>query len=134
MLKRKQSLQMIMCLMLIMFMAASLSFALGNQDEELKKKYSEILGEYEFDLTEIGGEIIVLNIHVETGSLWGDSGDGAPIILEPAGDEPFEFTADDPDSGSLEIRFVKDDQGQYTICNIALLDQGVEISGNKITG
>lgn len=131
---RNQKLQMFMCLMLIMFMVSSISFALGNQDEELKKKYDAILGDYEFDLSEFGQPVIVLKIHVESGSLWGDSGDGAPITLEPAGDEPFEFTADDPDSGSLEIKFVKDDEGKYTICNIALLDQGVEISGNKIIG
>jgi len=90
------------------------------------------MGDYEFDLVEFGGEVIFLKIHVETGSLWADSGDGAPITLEPAGDEPYEFTADDPDSGYLEIKFLKDDQGKYTICHIALLDMGVEISGTKI--
>ena len=122
-----------MCLMLII-MVSSISFALGNQDEELKKKYSEILGDYEFDIIEFGGDVIVLKIHVESGSLWADSGDGAPVTLEPSGDEPFEFTANDPNSGALEFKFLKDDQGKYTICNIALLDMGVEISGNKITG
>lgn len=132
MLLRNQRLQMFMCLILVMSMVSSISFAKGNQDEELKKKYSAILGDYEFDLTEFGGEVIILKIHVDTGSLWGDSGDGKPITLEPAGDEPYEFTADDPDSGALEIKFLKDDEGQYTICNIALLDMGVEVTGNKI--
>ncbi len=130
--KRNQKLQMFMGLILAIFMVSSISFALGNQDEELEKKYSAILGEYEFDLMEFGDEVIVLKIHVESGSLWGDSGDGAPIILEPAGDEPYEFTADDPDSGALEIKFLKDDQGEYTICTIALLEMGVEVTGIKI--
>jgi len=115
-------------------MGSSISFAIRNQDEELKKKYSAILGEYEFDLSEFGADLIILNIHVESGSLWIDSGDGMPTTLEPSGDEPYEFTSDDPESGPLEIKFTKDDQGEYTICTIAILDQGVEISGNKITG
>jgi len=69
---------------------------------------------------EFGGEILILKIHIDAGALWGDSGDGAPVTLEPAGDEPYEFTADDPD------------QGEYTICSVALLDMGVEVTGNKI--
>ncbi len=130
--KRNQKLQMFMCLILAVFMVSSISFALGNQDEELEKKYSAILGEYEFDLIEFGDEVIILKIHIDAGSLWADSGDGAPVTLEPSGDEPYEFTADDPDSGALEIKFLKDDQGEYTICTIALLDMGVEVSGIKI--
>ena len=54
--------------------------------------------------------------------------------LEPEGDEPYEFSSDDPESGPLEIKFLKDDKDEYTICTIAILDQGVEISGIKITG
>ncbi len=105
MLLRNQKLQMCVCLILVMFMVSSISYAKGNQDEELQKKYSAILGEYEFDLIEFGQDVIVLKIHVDSGSLWADSGDGAPIILEPAGDEPYEFTADDPDSGLWKLNF-----------------------------
>ena len=130
--KRNQRSQMFMCLILVMFMVSSISFARENQDEELQKKYAAILGEYEFDLTEFGMEVIVVEFRVDSGSLWADSGDGQPSTLEPAGDEPYEFTSDDPDSGALEIKFLKDAQDEYTICTIALLDQGVEISGNKI--
>lgn len=129
---RNQKLQMCVCLILVMFMVSSISYAKGNQDEELQKKYSAILGEYEFDLTEFGSESIVVEFRVDSGSLWADSGDGQPTTLEPAGDEPYEFTSDDPESGALEIKFLKDDQGEYTICIIALLDQGVEVTGIKI--
>ena len=123
---------MFLCLILAVFMVSSISFALGNQDEELEKKYSAILGDYEFDLTEFGGDILILKIHIDAGALWGDSGDGAPVTLEPAGDEPYEFTAEDPDQGALEFKFLKDDQGEYTICNIALLSYGADITGYKI--
>lgn len=129
---RNQKLQMCVCLILVMFMVSSISYAKGNQDEELQKKYSAILGDYEFNLTEFGGETLILKIHIDAGALWGDSGDGAPVTLEPAGDEPYEFTAEDPDQGALEFKFLKDDQGEYTICNIALLSMGVDITGYKI--
>jgi len=132
MLKRNQRLQMLVCLVLVITMVTSFSFALGNQDEELEKKYAPILGEYEFDLSEFGADVIILKFHIDSEALWGDSGDGAPITLEPAGDELYEFTSDDPDSGALEIKFLKDDEGQYTLCQVAILDQGVEIIGTKI--
>lgn len=132
MLLRNQKLQMCVCLILVIFMVSSISYAKGNQDEELQKKYSAILGEYEFDLTEFGSDSIVVEFRVDSGSLWADSGDGQPTTLEPIGDEPYEFTSDDPESGALEIKFLKDDQGEYTICIIALLDQGVEVTGIKI--
>jgi hypothetical protein len=129
---RNRTIQMMMGLALILLMAASLSMAQEKTDEELEKKYSAILGEFEFDLTDLGGEIIVLNFHIDSGALWGDSGDGKPITLEPVEGEEYKFTSQDPDSGALEINFLKDDQDQYTICHIVLLDQGVEITGNKI--
>ncbi len=129
---KNQRLQMFVCLILVLSMVTSISFAMGNQDEELKKKYDAILGEYEFDLTEFGGDFIILKFHIDSGALWGDSGDGAPITLEPAGDEPFEFTSDDPDSGALEIKFLKDEKGKYTLCQVAILSQGVELTGIKI--
>jgi hypothetical protein len=129
---RNRTIQMMMGLALILLMAASLSMAQEKTDEELEKKYNAILGEFEFDLTDLGGEIIVLNFHIDSGALWGDSGDGKPITLEPVEGEEYKFISQDPDSGALEIGFLKDDQDQYSICHIVLLDLGVEITGNKI--
>ena len=131
---KNKKLQMFIGLTLVIFMVSSISFAQENQDEELKKKFSAILGEYEFDLSEFGVESIFLEFRVESGSILIDSGDGMPTTLEPAGEELYEFTSDDPESGPLEIKFTKDDEGKYTICTIAILDQGAEISGNKIIG
>ncbi len=131
MILNNQRFQMFMCFILVISLVPTISLAVGNQDEELKTKYSAILGEYEFDLIEFGGEVIILKIYIESGSLWGDSGDGYPITLEPTGDESFEFTADDPDSGALEIAFAKDDQGKYTICNIYLMFSCIRLYSNK---
>jgi hypothetical protein len=134
MILKNQKLQMLICLILVVIMVSSISYSLGNQDEELTKKYSAILGEYEFDLSEFGADPIILNFRVESGLIWIDSGDGQPTSLELAGDELYEFTSEDPESGPLEVKFLKDDQGKYTICTITILDQGVEITGNKISG
>jgi hypothetical protein len=101
-------------------------------DEELKNKYAAILGEYELDLTDLGGDVLGCKIYVKSGDLWGDSGDGRPVILKPAGDVPFAFTAEDPESGALEFKFEKDDEGKYSICHVTLLDRDVEITGKKI--
>ena len=123
---------MLVCLILVAFMTVSISMAQGEQDEALKKKYEAILGEYEFDLSEYGAEIVIIKFYIYDGALWGESGLGSPFTLEQTGDESYEFTSNDPDSGTLEIKFPKDDKGEYTICQIAILDQGVEISGIKI--
>ncbi|MFC2157031.1 hypothetical protein ACFLT9_04265 [Acidobacteriota bacterium] len=124
---------MFMCSLLGLLLMVSISIAYEIQDDDaLNKKYAPILGDYEFDLSGMGGEVIVLKIHVEGGELWGDSGDGKPVTLEPVEDKEFEFTADDPDSGALEIKFVKDDEGNYTSCLINLVTMGVEIEGRKI--
>jgi hypothetical protein len=128
----RQGWLLFVCLSLALLMIASVGTAQEGSDEELKKKYAPILGEYEFDLTEYGGEVIVLKIHVESGDLWGDSGDGKPITLEQIEGGEFEFTADDPDSGALEIKFLKNDEGEYTLCRIMLVDQGLEIEGMKL--
>ena len=132
MLLNNQRIRILVCLILVTFLAASTSMAQGDQDEALKKKYEAILGEYEFDLSEFGGDVILLKFEIKDGALWGDSGDGMPVTLEQVADDVFEFTAEDPESGSLEFRFPKDDKGEYTICQVAILDQGVELTGIKI--
>lgn len=114
------------------FIARPVSLAQEKSDEELKKEYAPILGEYEFDLSDMGGETQILNFYVEDGALWADSGDGRPATMEPVEKEGFAFTAEDPDNGIFEIEFLKDDQGEYTICHVVNSNMGVDIKGNKI--
>jgi hypothetical protein len=101
-------------------------------DEELKKEYAAILGEYEFDLTHLGGETQILRFYVEDGALWADSGDGRPAEMEPVGGEGFAFKAEDPENGLFEIEFLKDDQGEYTVCHVVNSAMGVDIKGTRI--
>lgn len=114
---------------LCLFMVQSVTIAQEGSDEELKKKYAPILGEYEF-LT--SGGAFTLKYYVEDGALWADSGDGRPATMEPVKDKKFEFTAEDPQAGLFEIKFLKDDQGKYTVCHVINTGMGLDAKGNKI--
>jgi len=109
-------------------------FSQDQTDEELKKKYGAIIGDYEFDLSEMGGETILLTFYIESGELWADSGDGRPSALEPIEDLEFAFTGDDPEQGRFEFYFLKDDEGHYSKCRVVIESEGLEIIGFKIGG
>jgi cbb3-type cytochrome oxidase maturation protein len=102
---------------------------LSGQDEDLKKMYAPILGEYEFTMQE---GTFYLNFYIEEGALWADSGDGQPAVMEPIEDQKFEFKAEDPQAGVFIMSFSKDDQGEYTICQVVNEGMGLEIIGTKI--
>jgi hypothetical protein len=114
---------------MVLFILCSLTVAQEKSEEELKKAYAPILGEYEF-ATGAGSDII--RFYIKDGSLWADSGDGRPATLEPVEDEEFSFTAEDPIDGIFEIKFLKDDQGEYTTCHIVNTAMGLDFEGIKI--
>ena len=118
----------------LLFAGNSFIFSQDQTDEELKKKYGVIIGEYEFDLSELGGETALLNFYIEGGELWADSGDGRPSALTPIEDLDFAFTGDDPEQGRFEFYFIKDDDGKYSKCRVVIESQGLEIIGIKIGG
>lgn len=109
-------------------------FSQDQTDEELKKKYEAIIGDYEFDLSELGGETLLLTFYIEEGELWADSGDGRPASLEPIEDLEFAFIGEDPEQGRFEFYFLKDDEGQYSKCRVVIESMGLEIIGFKIVG
>jgi hypothetical protein len=117
------------CLVVGRFVVSSVSMAQEKSDENLKKEYALILGEYAFDS---GGGAFTLKFYIEGGALWADSGDGRPATMKPIENEVFAFTAEDPISGVFEIKFLKDDQGEYSTCHVANTSMGMEIEGTKI--
>lgn len=119
-------------LLLMFFVAASMTSAQEQPDDALKKKYAPILSEYEFDLTSMGGNVEVLNYYIQDGKLWADSGDGEPAVMEPMEEEGFAFEAISSDGQTFEIRFSKDDQGNYSTCKILIVEMGLEVEGTKI--
>lgn len=128
----KKSLCLIVSVVFLLLAFGRISLSQEKQDEELKKKYEAIIGDYEFDLTDLGGEFEILSFYVQNGNLWADSGDGRPAIMEPDEDEEFKFSASDPESGNFEFTFLKDDDGKYTICRAYIEDANLEITGVKI--
>ena len=118
-----------LCLTVGFLLAGSVSVAQEKSDADLKKKYAPILGEYEFAL---GGQADIIRFYIEENALWADSGDGRPATLVPVEGEVYSFTANDPISGEFEIKFLKDDQGEYTKCHIVNMSMGLEVEGTKI--
>jgi hypothetical protein len=116
----------------VVFLVSGSLFAQEKSDDALTKKYAPILGEYEFDLTDMGGDVQVLTFHVTDGNLWVDSGDGDPAICEPVEGQDLEFTAESSDGQTFEIRFGKDDEGKVTTCTINIVAMSLEIEGTKI--
>lgn len=129
--KTTPGLSVLTCLILVVFLCGTVATA-QDQDEALKKKYASLLGEFEFDISEFGGDVQVLTFYVDEGSLWIDSGDGDPATLEPVEGVEFEFTATASDGSEFEVKFVKDDEGKYTICEINIVSMGIVIVGTKI--
>ena len=109
-------------------------FSQDQTDEDLKKKYEAIIGDYEFDLSELGGETLLLTFYIEEGELWADSGDGRPASLEPIENLEFAFAGEDPEQGRFEFYFLKDDEGHYSKCRVVIESEGLEIIGFKIGG
>ncbi len=98
-------------------------------DEQLEKKYAQILGEYEMRMED---QTNTLKIYVEKGALWAAPPDAEALALEPTGDNPFEFQAEDEFGGVILVNFMKDDQGEYTLCQVIIKDLDMEINGTKI--
>ena len=126
---KNRPLCLVLCLSAVIFLSMSASNTQEESDADLEKKYAPILGEYEFVT---GGGSDIIRFYIEEGDLWADSGDGRPQTLQPDEDEMFSFTAQDPINGEFEIKFLKDEQDEYTICQIANAAMGLELEGTKI--
>ena len=127
---RGQFLHMIAFIILCFCMMHSITFAQEVADEDLKKKYAPILGKYEF-VTD--GGTFILEFYIEGNDLWADSGDGRPATMESLKDTMFEFKAEDPLTGIFEIKFMKDESGEYKKCHVVNTSMGLDAKGNKIS-
>ena len=108
--------------------------ALANQtDEELKKKYAPILGSYEFDATDYGLGVLHVEVYVDYGSLWAlpETSDSAGEMIAVEGEE-FAFKIEDPDEGTYEIKFQKDEEGNYSKCQVKNELMGMDLTGTKV--
>ena len=124
--------KMVIFLALAAFVLISISLAYQT-DEELKKKYAPILGSYEFDMTDYGMGVMLVEVYVEYGSLWAfpQTSDSAGEMIVVEGEE-LSFKVEDGDEGTYEIKFLKDEEGNYTKCHVINEFQGMDVVGTKI--
>jgi hypothetical protein len=115
----------------VAFMMALITLSAAAQD--LEKKYAPIVGDYEFDMSEAGMGVMIVQIYVEGESLWAwpqDMGDPGEMI--PNEGEEFVFTIDNGDGSMWTLEFLKDESGKYTKCHAVHDVMGTDIIGVKI--
>ena len=124
--------KILVCLSLFVLLLGTSVYAVQT-DEELKKKYALILGEYEFDLTDLGMGVVLVDVYVEYGSLWAlpEVADSPGEMLPVEGKE-FEFTVEDPESGTFFCAFLKDEEGKYTKFHLKNEMMGMDVIGKKM--
>ena len=114
------------------FMIAPAVKAQTNADETLAKKYEKILGQYEFDLTAIGGETRIIEVVVRQGALWMDDGDGRPAEIKPVNNSAMEFAGTDAVNGPVQATFIKDEAGTVVKCRMVMPNINLDITGTKL--
>ena len=106
--------------------------AQSSADEALAKKYANILGRYELDLTAMGGDMHPTDVIIKDGKLWIDDGDGRPAEIKPVGDSGLEFEGQDDYNGAVKVTFIKDDAGAVAKMHLVMPDTGLDAYGNKV--
>ena len=119
------------CIALILFVLSSFSFAAISQEVDVEKKYAEIIGNWELELTDAGLGILPVEFYVENGTIWVIPGDDPPLEMVLLEGEDWKFLVDDGDS-VWGIEFVKDDNGKYHTCKVTNEFQGINTTGKKI--
>jgi len=114
---------------------AALSFASGIQEKKPADKYAAFCGDYRFDLTSYGAQVITARFYVENDDLFvqADTSE-SPDKLSPVENEPTKFFLEDPDEGHWDFEFLKDDKGKITKCRIINAGIGIDSVGEKIAG
>jgi len=77
--------------------------------------------------------VVSVEFYVESGSLWAmATTSDEPGEMIPIQGKEFEFTLEDPDEGTYEIKFLKDDKSEYSECHIKNETMGLDVIGKKI--
>jgi hypothetical protein len=120
----QKSILVYVCLTVVLFAFSFSSFA-----QDKAKLYTEIAGDYEFDLD---GQVIIITFLVEDGALFGtqENDPDPPTPLVPVEGKELEFEATNNNGEFFEISFSKGEDGKINKC--LLITQGMELEGIKL--
>jgi hypothetical protein len=105
----------------------------ASKGEDLEKKYAPILGDYSFDMSDLGYGVLKVTFYVENEKLLAITEiSSTPGEMEPMEEKVFEFTIEDPDEGLYSIKFLKDNSGKYTKCHIFNESMGMDVTGERV--
>ena len=95
-------------------------------------RLDSLVGDWEFDMSEMGMGTIILNVYVEGESLWAwPDTSSEPSELGTVEGEPFKFFIEDAEEGRYNIVFLKDENGKYTKCRVTNEGMGMDATGIK---
>ncbi|MFC1564798.1 hypothetical protein ACFL6G_07660 [candidate division KSB1 bacterium] len=104
-----------------------------EKEAEKTKLYKEIAGDYEFDLSEFGQGVIIVNFYEEDGKLFGSPEGNPPVEVLPVEDEEMKFELSDPEGGEHLMLFIRDEESKkITKCVWTVVGAGMEFEGTKI--
>jgi len=118
-------------LALILFILSSFSFSWVIQEVDLEKKYADIIGKWELELTDAGMGILPVEFYVENGEIWVIPADDPPLKVVLVQGEEWKFEVDDGDT-IWGLEFMKDENGKYHKCKVINEAQGIDTTGKKI--
>jgi len=103
------------------------------QEGDTKSKYAELLGDYEFDLADLGMGVVVMNVYAEGDSLWvWPETSGEPAEMMPVEGEKYKFYIEDDDEGRYDVIFLEDEEGKYTKCRVVNEAMSLDATGTRI--
>ncbi len=117
----------------VMMLVCAPPLSAGKQEGDAKNKYAVLVGDYEFDLSDLGMGTIMLNVYVEGESLWAwPDSSSEPSELMVVEGKVFTFYIDDANDGRYDVVFLKDESGKYTRCHVKNEGMGLDSTGTRI--
>ena len=128
----RNSFSVFISLALILFVFHVAVFA-QDQKTDLEKKYAAIIGDYEFDLSEMAEGVIIVSVFCDADAIYAQTDTSTePGEMQPVEGKEFEFVIEDPDEGTFMLKFLKDESGKYTQCHVVNETMGMDVTGTKL--
>jgi hypothetical protein len=130
---KKRILTAIIGIALTLPLFGEISFAQEKSKEDRVKLYKEIAGDYEFDTSDFGQDVMVIIFYEEDGSLFGSPEGETPEEIFPIEDEELKFEITTTDGEEFELTFVRDKETKkITKCIWKVISMDVELEGIKV--